>query len=156
MGSSGLESEERKVESTSLTTLFEKWCPIYMSYGMTYDEYWKESPYRAKFYRESHELKVKQSDEQMWVQGMYIYEALCKVSPILHAFSKSGTKPLPYAERPYLYNMKTEAEQNKEKEEAEKKQKIENERLIAQVHFENWARNTAKMFENKKNNSIKR
>lgn len=122
-----------------------------MSYGMTYDEYWKESPYRAKFYREAHELKVKQNDEQMWVQGMYIYEALCEVSPILHAFSKSGTKPLPYAQKPYLHNIKTEIEKDKEKEEAEKKQRIENERLLAQIHFENWARNTAKMFENKNN-----
>lgn len=152
MGSSGLKSEEKQVESISLTELFEKWCPIYMSYGMTYDEYWKESPYRAKFYREAHELKVKQNDEQMWVQGMYIYEALCEVSPILHAFSKSGTKPLPYAQKPYLYNVKTESERDKEREEKEKQQKIENERLIAQIHFSNWARATAKMFNEKENN----
>lgn len=152
MGSSGLKSEEEQVESISLTELFEKWCPIYMSYGMTYDEYWKESPYRAKFYREAHELKVKQNDEQMWVQGMYIYEALCEVSPILHAFSKSGTKPLPYAQKPYLYNVKTESERDKEREEKEKQQKIENERLIAQIHFSNWARATAKMFNEKENN----
>lgn len=152
MGSSGLKSEEKQVESISLTELFEKWCPIYMSYGMTYDEYWKESPYRAKFYREAHELKVKQNDEQMWVQGMYIYEALCEVSPILHAFSKSGTKPLPYAQKPYLYNVKTETERDKEKEEKEKQQQIENERLIAQIHFSNWARATAKMFNEKENN----
>lgn len=151
MGSSGFESKEKQVESISLTKLFEKWCPIYMSYGMTYDEYWKESPYRTKFYREAHELKVKQNDEQMWVQGMYIYEALCEVSPILHAFSKSGTKPLPYAEKPYLYNRKTESERDKEREEKEKQQQIENERLIAQIHFTNWARNTAKMFKDKEN-----
>ena len=102
MGSSGLKSEQKRVESISLTTLFEKWCPVYMSYGMSYDEFWKESPYRAKFYREAHELKLKQKDELMWVQGMYIYEALCEVSPVLHAFSKKGTKPLPYSEIPYL------------------------------------------------------
>ena len=126
-----------------------------MSYGMTYDEYWKESPYRAKFYREAHELKVKQNDEQMWVQGMYIYEALCEVSPILHAFSKSGTKPLPYAQRPYLYGVKTESEKDKERKEAEEKQRIENERLIAQIHFQNWARNTAKMFKEKEKNNKK-
>lgn len=143
MGSSGLKSEERKVESTSLTSLFEKMCPIYMSYGMTYDEYWKESPYRAKFYREAHEMKVKRKDEEMWVQGMYIYEALCEVSPVLHAFSKSGTKPLPYAKKPYLASVE------QEKTEENKKQQMENERLIAQIHFQNWARNTKKMFENK-------
>ena len=141
MGSSGLESEQKRVESISLTTLFEKWCPVYMSYGMSYDEFWKESPYRAKFYREAHELKLKQKDELMWVQGMYIYEALCEVSPVLHAFSKKGTKPLPYSEKPYLSKI------DKKVTKQEKQQHIENERLIAQIHFQNWARNTKKMFE---------
>ena len=141
MGSSGLKSEQKRVESISLTTLFEKWCPIYMSYGMSYDEFWKESPYRAKFYREAHELKLKQKDELMWVQGMYIYEALCEVSPVLHAFSKKGTKPLPYSEKPYLSKI------DKKVTKQEKQQQIKNERLIAQIHFQNWARNTKKMFE---------
>lgn len=141
MGSSGLKSEQKRVESISLTTLFEKWCPVYMSYGMSYDEFWKESPYRAKFYREAHELKLKQKDELMWVQGMYIYEALCEVSPVLHAFSKKGTKPLPYSEKPYLSKI------DKKVTKAEKEKQIENERLIAQIHFQNWARNTKKMFE---------
>lgn len=141
MGSSGLKSEQKRVESISLTTLFEKWCPVYMSYGMSYDEFWKESPYRAKFYREAHELKLKQKDELMWVQGMYIYEALCEVSPVLHAFSKKGTKPLPYSEKPYLSKI------DKKVTKQEKEKQIENERLIAQIHFQNWARNTKKMFE---------
>ena len=141
MGSSGLKSEQERVESISLTALFEKWCPIYMSYGMSYDEFWKESPYRAKFYREAHELKLKQKDELMWVQGMYIYEALCEVSPVLHAFSKKGTKPLPYSEKPYLSKI------DKKVTKQEKQQQIENERLIAQIHFQNWARSTKKMFE---------
>ena len=145
MGSSGLKSKNKSVESISLTTLFEKMCPIYMSYGMSYDEYWYESPYRVKFYREAYELKQKQKDEQMWVQGMYIYEALCEVSPVLHALSKSGTKPLPYARKPYLSDMTIDEEDEKRK----KQQQIENERLIAQIHFQNWARNTKKMFENK-------
>ena len=131
MGSSGLKSKNKSVESISLTTLFEKMCPIYMSYGMSYDEYWYESPYRVKFYREAYELKQKQKDEQMWVQGMYIYEALCEVSPVLHAFSKSGTKPLPYARKPYLSDMTIDEEDEKRK----KQQQIENERLIAQIHF---------------------
>lgn len=36
------------------------------------------------------------------------------------------------------------------KTEEEKQKEIENARLIAQVHFENWARATKKQFENKK------
>lgn len=136
--------DESKVESISLKETFEKLCPIYMSYGMTYDEFWHSDAYRAAFYREAHKLKIRQKDEELWIQGMYIYEAFCDVSPILHAFSKKGTKPLPYAEKPYMSSapsLKTKEENDKEKENA---------RLVAQVHFDNWARAVKKQFENKK------
>ena len=144
MGSNRLiTKDESKVEYTSLTNLFEKQCPIYMSFGMTYDEFWYGEPYRAKFYRESYKLKVRQKDEELWIQGMYIYEALCKVSPILHAFSKKGTKPLPYPEKPFGTNI------DKKETEVDKEQEVQNARLIARIHFENWARAVKKQFENK-------
>lgn len=145
MGSNRLISKEKseQVEGTSLTKLFEELCPIFMSYGMSYDEYWHSSPYRAKFYLEAHKLKIKQKDEEMWMQGMYIYEALCDVSPILHAFSKKGTKPLPYSNRPYSASIK-ELQTNEDKEKEKK-----NAELIARVFFENWAKNTKKHFEKK-------
>ncbi len=141
MGCRGLISKDEPiVEDTSLTTLFEKQCPMYMSMGMTYDEFWYDTPYKAKFYREAYKLKVKHRDEEMWQQGVYIYEALCKVSPILHAFSKKGTKPLPYSDKPYLSQM-SETERKISKE-----QEAENERLKAIVQFNAWAKAVAKKF----------
>ena len=142
MGSSRfISKDESKVEVTSLTKLFEEQCPIYMAYGMEYNDFWYGDAYLTKFYRESHKLKVRQKDEELWMQGMYIYEALCDVSPILHAFSKKGTKPLPFSEKPYLFN----SEQFKSEEEKEQEKK--NAELIARLHFETWARETKKMFE---------
>lgn len=148
MGTSRLDSEENReksrVESISLTQVFEELCPIYMGYGMSYDEFWHGEPWRAKFYREANDIQLKRKDEEFWIQGMYIYDALCRVSPILHAFSKSGTKPLPYPEKPYMATM------DKYKTEEQKQQEVENERLKARLYFENWARETAKKF-NKEN-----
>ena len=144
MGSSRLITEKKsKVESISLTETFEELCPIYMSYGMSYDEFWHGSPYRAKFYLDSHKLKVKQKDEEMWIQGMYIYEALCKVSPVLHAFSKKGTKPLPYSEKPYLYN------DSNFKTEQEKEQEKKNNELLVKLHFKRWVKNMQEKFNKK-------
>ena len=37
----------------------------------------------------------------MWLQGAYFYEALVDASPILHAFVKEGTKPIPYVSEPF-------------------------------------------------------
>ena len=144
MGSNGLISKEKsKVEYTSLTNLFEKQCPIYMSYGMSYDEFWYGDAYVTKFYAEAHKIKVRQKDEDLWMQGMYIYESLCKVSPILHAFSKKGTKPLQYAEKPYL------ADRLREKTKEEIEQEKENERLKFIIQMNNWFQATTDHFKNK-------
>lgn len=142
MGSSGLITKDKsKVEYTSLTKLFEHECPYYMSYGMSFNEYWHEDAYLVKFYRESYKLRMKHDDVFMWKQGMYIYEALCDVSPILHAFSKKGAKPLQYRSKPMS------DEDDNLKSEAEKEIQAKNEQLKARLFFENWARATAKHFE---------
>lgn len=145
MGSSGLISEEDKsrVESTSLTKLFEKACPIYMSYGMSYNDFWYGPAFMTTFYRDANKLELRRQDENNWMIGMYVYEAILDCSPVLHAFSKKGTKPLPYAEKPYLMN------KFEDKTEAEKDQEKENERLKFIVQMNNWYRATKKQFENK-------
>lgn len=144
MGSSGPFSEEgTKVESTSLTELFEKLCPIYMSYGMSYDEYWHGDAYVVKFYKEAHRLKLQAQDENNWMQGMYVYEAILDCSPILHAFSKKGTKPLQYSEKPYL------ADRLKEKTKEEIEQEKETERLKFIIQMNNWFQATTEQFKNK-------
>ena len=145
MGSSGLISSEEKskVESTSLTELFEKACPIYMSYGMTYNEFWYGPAYIVKFYREAYNLRLRQQDENNWMLGMYVYEAILDCSPVLHAFSKKNTKPLPYAEKPYLFD------KLEKKTEEQKENDVEAERLKAIIHFNNWFRATKKQFQNK-------
>ena len=145
MGSRGLvTSGESQVEDTSLTKLFEKACPIYMSFGMSYHDFWYGPAFMTTFYKDAHKLRLRQQDENNWMLGMYVYEAILDCSPVLHAFSKKGTKPLPYAEKPYLM------EKLQEKTQAEKEQEIENERLKFAIQMNNWYRATKKQFENKK------
>ena len=143
MGSSRFDTENKsKVESTSLTKTFEEVCPIYMSYGMSYNDFWFGPAYMVQFYRDANKLRLRQQDENNWMIGMYVYEALIDCSPILHAFSKKGAKPLPYAEKPYLMD------KLRDKTEAEKEQERENERLKAIVHFNRWFDATTKHFKN--------
>lgn len=142
-----LENNDKKVEYTFLTKIFEEMCPFFMSIGMTYKEFWEDDLTIPKSYLKAYKIKTKREQEIkewcMWKQGVYVYEALCDVSPILHAFSKKGTKPLPYPTKPYGIDME------EEKTEEEKQKQIENERLIARIHFDNWARAVKNKFENK-------
>lgn len=87
--------------SNSYTTVFYDLFPFYLSIGMTFEQYWDGDPTLAKYYRKADELRRKRRNEELWLQGMYIYEALCDVSPVMNAFAKKGTKPHPYVDHPY-------------------------------------------------------
>jgi len=89
---------------------------------MTPAEFWNGDVCLARYYRKAHELKKQERNQEMWMQGMYFYDAICRASPILRAFAKSGTKPEPYLEEPYplLYKELKKKEADKEKARYEK------------------------------------
>ena len=85
---------------------------------MTYEQFWEGDPWLAKYYRQADELRVERKNQELWLQGLYVYDALCDVAPILQAMAKKGTKAQPYPEQPYSI---TEKQRRREKEEKERK-----------------------------------
>ena len=74
----------------------------------------------VRAFRQAQDFKDRRRNQELWLQGMYVYEAICDVSPILHAFAKKGTKPEPYSKEPYAI---TESEiREREEREARAKQ----------------------------------
>ena len=70
-----------------------------MSLGMTYDEFWNQNVDMARAYRTADEMRRKRQNEAMWVQGLYIRDAL--VCTVGNMFSgKSGMKH-EYPKEPY-------------------------------------------------------
>jgi hypothetical protein len=108
------------------TERFYEQFPYYLSIGMTYDQYWDGDPALAKYYRRADEMRMERKNQELWLQGMYIYEAICDASPILHSFAKKGTKPHPYAEKPYSLTNKQRKQEavNKEKAISDKGKKF--------------------------------
>lgn len=111
---------------------------------MSYKQFWEDDPTIAKYYLKAYKIEEERMDWVLWKLGVYGYEALCDVSPVLHAFAKKGTKPLPFAEKP-LFIKDSVIETAKEKEERKKKE-IENEKLKAEIKFNTWAKAVAKKF----------
>lgn len=73
-----------------------------MSIGMSYDEFWDDDVSKVEMYRKAHELREKRRNRDMWIQGMYVYEALCDASPLFRFTMKKGSiKPEPYVNEPY-------------------------------------------------------
>ena len=73
-----------------------------MSIGMSYDEFWNQDVGMVKSYRKADELRRRQRNFELWLQGKYMYDALCSTSPLFRFTMKSGTiKPEPYTKEPY-------------------------------------------------------
>lgn len=120
-GSEKANGENLTPPFSTYTEKFYKVFPFYLAIGMTYDQFWNDDCLLAKYYREAYELKKKLKNEELWLQGMYFYEALCDVSPVLNAFAKKGTKPLKYPTEPYPLNEKEIVD----RKEAERKRRVE-------------------------------
>jgi hypothetical protein len=98
-----------------------------MSIGMTYDEFWHQDVRLVEVYRKAAELRDRRRNQELWLQGMYIYEALCDVSPLFRFSMKGGTiKPEPYVKEPYPV---TEAEV---REREQREARLKEERLKAE------------------------
>ena len=116
------ESDKGSAPFISYTEQFYSHLPFYLSIGMTYEQYWNEDCCLVKYYREAFKLQRDRDNERMWLQGMYIYEALCDVSPVLRAFAKKGTKPIEYSTQPYAITKEEIERRRIEKEKAKYEQ----------------------------------
>lgn len=106
-------------------------CPQYLAIGMTADEYWNGDPDLVKAYRKAEQIRLERQNYESWVQGAYIYEALCDAAPVFRDFVKNGTKPRPYRDKPFDFNTKPKTEN-------QKKQRTENGRNFMKAFAEAW------------------
>lgn len=106
---------------------------------MTEAQYWDGDCTLPKYYREAEVLRKERVNQEAWLQGMYVYDAISRLTPILHAFAKKGAKPKPYVEEPYPINEKAveDAKLKKEKEKSQKGLRFMQAFMVANnKHFE--------------------
>ena len=95
-----------------------------MSIGMSYDEFWNQDVNMVRAYRKAQELRDQRRNQELWLQGRYVYEALCDVSPLFRFTMKKGTiKPEPYLDEPYPITVE-EVRVRKEREAREKEERL--------------------------------
>jgi hypothetical protein len=101
---------------------------------MTEEQYWDRDSELVIYYRKANELKQDRRNQEMWLQGRYIYEALGAISPLLHAFAKNGTKAQPYLSEPYSLS---KAQDERKEEQHAKKVFDKGKRLMEQLMAKN-------------------
>ena len=86
-----------------------------MSIGMTYDEFWNRDVAMVRVYRKADELKRRRQNETLWMQGLYVRDAL--LSTVGNMFADKTSKPNEYPSEPYPVTV----EQVEEKKALERK-----------------------------------
>ena len=119
LSTTGGSGQEGSLPLYTYTEKFYELFPYYLSIGMTPEQYWDDDCTLAKYYRKAEEIRNEKRNQELWLQGMYFYEAMGDVAPILHAFAKKGTKPTPYPSKPYALTNK-----QRERDEEEKQRKL--------------------------------
>lgn len=102
----------------SYSEVFWEQFPAYLAMGMSSDEYWNGDSALTIAYRKAEKIKNDRLNEQLWLQGMYIYEALCDASPLFRSFGKKGAKAHEYAKEPYSLTKKDKEDRQERDERA--------------------------------------
>lgn len=116
----------------SATEIFEECCPFYLSIGMSYDEFWHGNADLPRYYRKAYKLRQEKVNQDAWLNGLYVYDALTSAMSHLSS-NKSHHKA--YAEKPYSFDSKKNAEE-----------KVIEEQAKAEMWMKSWAAATQKMF----------
>lgn len=99
------------------TEICEEAFPYYLSIGMSYELFWFGEPKLVKAYRLADEMRIDRMNYEKWLQGLYIYQCIGALQPILNPFSKKH-KPDEYLKEPIIITER--ARNRKELEEANK------------------------------------
>ena len=90
-----------------------------MSIGMTYEQFWYDDPEIARFYRKSDAIKRRRMNEELWLSGIYMREAL--MSTVGNMFTKGEKYPYPQEPKPITL---AEIEEKRERDEKERVERI--------------------------------
>ena len=125
----------------SYTDIFNQCLPFYLYIGMTYDQFWHGDVELVKPYREAHKLRQQHENSMAWMQGRYVYDAICAASPLIRmTMGKGRVEAMPYLDMPYPITKKEAEERQREEQyrhEMEMRERIRADVLAKQAEFKN-------------------
>jgi hypothetical protein len=132
-GDEGLTSPSYNQSTNQKVKSFAEWadelCPYYMALGVPYNDYWYGDYTMLPYYIKAHEMRNAQRNQELWMQGLYIHDAMSIV--MSNAFRKKSDEIIPYPKEPYPIT-KEEADNRAESKRIEALQ-------VAKAKFEAWS-----------------
>lgn len=87
-----------------------------MAIGMSYDEFWNQDVSLARVYLKADEIKRRRQNETLWLQGLYVRDAL--LCSVVNMFSDKNAQKFDYPEEPYPITERQIKEQEERKRQA--------------------------------------
>lgn len=89
---------------------------------MSYEQFWDGPPFLVRTYRKAFRLQQELANEQAWLQGLYVFDAVSVAMGNL--FRKRGQKAEHYLDRPIdIFPLTEKEKKRREQEEYAKMQK---------------------------------
>ena len=127
-------NEVTPTQEKTNTEIFEECFPFYLAIGMSFAEYWAGDPSLVQYYRKAYRIKQEEINNNAWLQGMYIYDAVSTaLYNSLRGLGKQKPPAKEYAKHPYKFK-------GKEKTDEEKAKEVEIEQEKAAAWMENFVR----------------
>ena len=112
-GATSFSNIDLDAPQSNFTHFLDVACPYFLMYGMTWEEFWFESIERFQFYWQKNQFDIERRNQELWLQGIYVTEAIAVVEDTKHRVK--------YPSKPHRITDLTE-----EEKEAERMRKIEN------------------------------
>ena len=96
-----------------------------MAMGMTYYDYWDGEAGMCKAFREAYRMERQKANEDAWLNGYYVYNALISASPLFRDLLKDH-KPEKYLEKPIpFFDVDTMSKEEKSRKERERDRDVQ-------------------------------
>lgn len=101
----------------TFTELFDEMFPAYLAMGMTWTQFWIDEPELTVAYRKSEMIKRRRKNEELWLEGIYVAEALS--ATVGNMFTKGQKHQYPAEPFPIT------ADEQRERREREERKRME-------------------------------
>ena len=97
----------------TFTEYFNELFPAYLAMGMTWTQFWEDEPELTIAYRKSDMIRKRQKNEELWLEGMYVAEALS--ATVGNMFAKGQKHQYPTEPFPITVEEQQERREREEK-----------------------------------------
>ena len=94
-----------------MSDMLDRVCAYYMAIGVSFDEFWNGDYTQLKYRIEANRLMLEERNREMWIQGMYVYDA---VMTALYNANRGKKPQKEYMDKPIRITKQSEEEKEEE------------------------------------------